>query len=397
MAFAAAAEIAGQFLTLCEASRVSIASRQCQRSTLLVGLLRNKLRAMVAAVCTPRRGRACRGRHVWDLHAQRCRGGQLWLHAAARRASAAVVRLLLETYSEGAKAKDVHGFLPLHVAEVRMANSNGGVERMASVDVIAVLLDSYGGGAQEPLQLSLGFGPGRLQQLPLHYALRNHALVEVVRALLDAHREGARVRDDCGQLPLHIAVERNASLDVLRLLLDAHREGARAKGWVGAVLPLHVAAGMKASIEVVQMLLDAYREGARVEEGKFGELPLHRVVGKPRPPPVEGTYGQLPSGAVPPQRVVSETVVVVQALLGAHREGAQAKDVFGRLPLHVAVAARASIEVVQALLDAHREGAQAKDRFGRLPLHVAILRKAPLAVIQALTMATARSWPQALT
>ena len=43
--------------------------------------------------------------------------------------------------------------------------------------------------------------------LPLHYAARFKAPVEVVRALLDAYPQGAETMNNEGRLPLHLAAE----------------------------------------------------------------------------------------------------------------------------------------------------------------------------------------------
>ena len=53
------------------------------------------------------------------------------------------------------------------------------------------------------------------------------APVEVVRALLDAHPQGAQRMNNNRDLPLHEAAHYKAPLEVVRALLDAHPQGAQ--------------------------------------------------------------------------------------------------------------------------------------------------------------------------
>ena len=96
-------------------------------------------------------------------------------------------------------------------------------------------------------QLIRGIPGGRLAlrgargRLPLHWAVMKQASAEVVTALLDAHPEGAKVKDHPeGRLPLHWAAEKKASAAVVTALLDAHRDGAKVRDRLDR-LPLHLA------------------------------------------------------------------------------------------------------------------------------------------------------------
>ena len=61
--------------------------------------------------------------------------------------------------------------------------------------------------------------------LPLHLAASEEATVEVVRALLEAHPDGAKEREDkYGDLPLHWAASEEATVVVAQELLEAQQE-----------------------------------------------------------------------------------------------------------------------------------------------------------------------------
>jgi len=196
--------------------------------------------------------------------------------------------------------------------------------------------------------------------LPLHYASRYSVDVpiQILQALLDAHRAGAESRDANGCLPLHLAM-RESSAEVVHALLEAYRPGAEAKtsnGW----LPIHHAMNPSGSVEVARLLLDAYPAGAEAET-QGGRLPLHIAVQNQAP-------GQ-----------------VVQLLLDVHPAAAQMPDSNGLLPLHAAASFGASAAVVQALLAAHPAGATTKiASSGWLPLHSAVNSWAPFSIVRLL-------------
>lgn len=110
--------------------------------------------------------------------------------------------------------------------------------------------------------------------LPLHVAASFNAPLKVINALLTAHWDGVKVKQQgCDWLPLHCAVARQASLEVVNVLLAAFKPGAAEADWNGR-LPLHFAAETLAAPEVVTALLDAHRDGAATLD-KYDSLPLH--------------------------------------------------------------------------------------------------------------------------
>eukprot|EP00964_Phaeocystis_antarctica_P077041 scaffold47726_cov53-Phaeocystis_antarctica.AAC.4 len=161
----------------------------------------------------------------------------------------------------------------------------------------------------------------------LSEALRNEASDAVVLALLAAHPEGAKEKDENGNLPLHFAVAYEASEAVVQALLAAHPEGAKEKNTYGS-LPLHRAVEEQASDAVVLALLAAHPEGAKEKSDQTSSLPLHAAV------------------------AVEASDAVVLALLEVYPLASLRKDGSGRLPLDIALESGAARELLAALAQA---------------------------------------------
>jgi len=78
------------------------------------------------------------------------------------------------------------------------------------------------------------------------------------------------------------------------------------------------------------------------------------------------------------------TLQVIEALLAAYSDGAESKDEYGRLPLHVALKGRASYDVLKSLLQSYPEAAKVKNKDSQLPIHYAAEYDSPLPFIKEL-------------
>jgi len=223
--------------------------------------------------------------------------------------------------------------LPLHAA----------IEAQASYGVIKLLLNAY----PEAARVQDAF-----LKLPLHLALKSKNNFSIIKILLEVYPEGVKVEDNIGSLPLHYAVW--SSFDVVKLLLDTYPEGVKVRGKEGN-LPLHNAARYYNAYDVVKLLLDAYPKGVKVRDKK-GNLPLHN----------------------------SDAYDVVKLLLDAYPEGVEVRDKDGNLPLHNAARYSYAYDVVKLLLDAYPEGVEVRDKDGNLPLRMAIWSDANFNVIKLL-------------
>ncbi len=109
--------------------------------------------------------------------------------------------------------------------------------------------------------------------LPIHSACARQPPAAVVSALLEAYPDGARCVDDQGMFALHYACGNQAPREVVRLLLMAYPEAAKMKDPRG-MLPIHyIACWGPSSISVVDMVLVAHRDVAEARD-EDGNTPI---------------------------------------------------------------------------------------------------------------------------
>ena len=122
--------------------------------------------------------------------------------------------------------------------------------------------------ASKPTTINFACGTS-CRALPIHGALlasRSGQYVpqHVLHALVSANPDGLRTKDSLGRLPLAYAARYGASLQVLAYLLEEYPQGACVTSDDGA-LPLMLACLHGDSIEKVILLLEAYPEAASNE------------------------------------------------------------------------------------------------------------------------------------
>jgi len=186
---------------------------------------------------------------------------------------------------------------------------------------------------------------GNLRFLPIHKACVLAPPESVIDALLDAHPEGARSKDQDGWIALHCACFYGSSEEVVRALLRVYPKGAQCLDDEGR-LAVHYSCLKAASDPVVMALLSAFPKGAMTRDNEQ-RLPLAHACSK---------------GA---------SEAVISALLKVAPKAAQARDSQGRLPLHHATRKAASVGVVRALLRVYPRAAQTPDDTQKLPIHYA--------------------------
>jgi len=199
-----------------------------------------------------------------------------------------VVGSLLESYIEGAKARDQDGWLPLHCA----------CFYGASEAVIRTLLVAHPKGAQSKDD------DGRL---PLHYACLKGASQGIVDTLLENFPKGAMSKDDEGRLAIHHACSKGSSEGVIDALLKATPKAAQSKDDQGR-LSLHHACRKNASERVIRTLLRVYPRAVQVKDDQ-DKLAIHYACS---------------NGASP---------TVINTLLTTYPESINVKNGFGYTPL----------------------------------------------------------------
>jgi ankyrin repeat protein len=189
------------------------------------------------------------------------------------------------------------------------------------------------------------------ESLPLHYACRYGAPLEVIQYLVDQWPEALKIADEYGWLPLHVACAYKAPVAVIQFLVEQCPEALMTINQVGD-LPLHLACRSeirsKTSLDVVQYLAEQWPDAIRTADNK-GRLPLHYMC-------ANKTEAQLE---------------VIRYLVEQWPEAVKATLVEGHLPLHLACDVNASLDVVQYLVEKWPESLKKADFDGKTPLDYA--------------------------
>jgi len=102
--------------------------------------------------------------------------------------------------------------------------------------------------------------------LPIHSACARQPPAAVILALINAYPDGVKCMDDQGMYPLHYACGNQASRDVVRQLLMTYPQAAKKRDPRG-MLPIHyLTCWGPSSISVVDMVLVANREVANAQD-----------------------------------------------------------------------------------------------------------------------------------
>lgn len=229
--------------------------------------------------------------------------------------------------------------------------------------------------------------------LPVHLACRNGASKGVVLTLLNAFPESIRVRDRKGRIPIELVESSNSQNKEAVMLAMRRFQQELEKGFNGSLrspslLPGNSYAQAGGSNEVdyehrtilFRLILKKDWAAATARANSFPDEANTWIVTK-------GFNGNLRFLPLHKACVLSPPDSLIETLIAANPEGAQAKDQDGWTPLHCACFYGAPEGVVNALLVANPKGAQSKDDEGRLPLHYAALKNAPQGVVDSLLTA----------
>jgi len=151
-----------------------------------------------------------------------------------------IVSLLLSSWTDASKEKDIYSKTPLH-----SACDNG-----ASLELVSLLLKSWPGALKEKTT----FGA-----TPLHLACRRRACLELVSLILGSWGDAVKEKDSFGATPLHLACENGASLEVVSLILANWPGASKEKNHFGE-LPINKACKNKAPFQIILLLLDKWLE-----------------------------------------------------------------------------------------------------------------------------------------
>lgn len=319
--------------------------------------------------------------------------GTLALHwACLKDAPLEVVYMILEKNIEAVNFKDENDMLPLHYLCA---------SKYAQLDVAEQLLlwfpDSVlvrDGSGRTPLLHALGahqdmdwwparnvtkddvalisrlaqLSPASLNQLwegrlPLHFACKNKAPVEILEILLRHYPEALHKRDSDGMLPIHASCKSGSPLSSIKMLLDQYPLSASVQDSYG-MLPLHYACESE-SCDTIKLLVERY-PAAQMVSCKAGRCPTSYL----RPTSHARSF-LLPVHCALESKTSPETIC---AIIHSNQDFVRQKDGKEMLPIHVACEMRAHPSIIRALLSSYPESIRIKHQ-KLLPIAIACQRR----------------------
>ena len=296
--------------------------------------------------------------------------GFLPLHIAVKsigKIQKTVVWKLIDVYPPAIQEMSVDGSLPLHVAVAHCsAISNiGKIEESkmidASMDLLSLLLHNYPDGISAANIFSY---------LPLHIAIINHVPMTILEMILSHFPSGAEQRVKYGDSALHLSISAKSSLDVIRLIYDTYPQAVEMMNAYGN-LPLHYALLHRCKVEIIQYLLIVSTNALTISHPATSTTEKNLWTMK-----AKNVYGNVPLHIALIQQA---PLIVVQAILLLHVEVAAIKNNQGLLPIHVALTtANTSHDIIHTLISTYPQGCmirlgQNDELYENLPLHAYLL------------------------
>jgi ankyrin repeat protein len=191
---------------------------------------------------------------------------------------------------------------------------------------------------------------------PLHISCHSQGKGRelIVSHLVRLNMNAVHETNIAGRIPLHLACETDdwSAVAVVRTLLSAYKDGARLIDEESGMIPLHFAAASSCA-RVVRMLLEAYPEGALMNVDYFGTA-MHQT-----------------------SCLTKDRRKVIHAL---HKENPMAVQTASMgnnwLPLHT-TADLGNLESMMEIYHLYPDAVKAKDYDGNLPLHILMTDKDP--------------------
>jgi ankyrin repeat protein len=111
--------------------------------------------------------------------------------------------------------------------------------------------------------------------LPIHYAMRCNASVDIVQHMMGQHPGQAQMTDIHGETPLHAACKHRCPLEIVKIFVN-YNPGLKQIRDIQGCTPLHAACSGGASLDVINYLTDGDSDGLTMLDDK-GELALHKA------------------------------------------------------------------------------------------------------------------------
>lgn len=305
------------------------------------------------------------------LHARETKDGMQPLHIAATRLdSLPLVPVLLEGCKDNeisiAAEKDASGNLPLYLAS--------GFVCEGQEAAISVLLRTYPEGAATRAWDRGGLANTNVKcdgcgvLIPVgrrRYSSRLISDIDLCQSCFTGTKEITWDREEMelvkyGDLPLHRALASGAPVAVVRLLLDAYPDAAKLQNHEGC-LPLQIAARRSKVLLIFEMILQCSDSDAVSASDHSGNLPLHSAVCRSEP-----------------------VLGIVKLLLRSCPDTVLVANLAGQTPLQAAVAACAPAPVVHELLSAQALKLDADAHRQLVPAHGLVVQQQYLEIVSEL-------------
>ena len=297
--------------------------------------------------------------------------GNLPFHTAIEQgAEIKIIEELLQLYPDGAKLLNKDDDIPLgsilKMAKSFAATSNEGtLENETLSDEENPMLKKLENLVCKILDISPSAATvvDRAGWTQLHHAAKNMVPSSIIKALLVAYPEAAKVRDVDGDLPLQkaAAASEKISLDSFNAILEAYPEAAKEADNYGQ-LPLHRACMNKTSLFVCEALIKVFPGALETASNHTANMPLHDAL----------------------EHHASQDVSI--ALLDAHLPATKHANKRNLLPLSSVMVNGSDTDVLlfEKILKAYPEGAKHKSTDGSVPLHEAMYKKLPFRITELL-------------
>lgn len=317
--------------------------------------------------------------------------GNLPLHIAlSNKLPNDIITTILRANPNAAQDADKDGILPLHYVAVH------GID----IDLLSVLINAYPFGTQiknkdghlpldtvienkkfEMIRALVVAYPDSIQNYKkdgdpiLHHLLRNEAKADAILAVIEYFPAAAKITDGREILPLHIAIADNPVKEIISTLLSQYPEAAsvRSKRILLRELPLHYILKQMASKAKDPDMLDNFQSlikhcpEAVKENFVDGSSPVNFVL--------KNEKNEL------------QAVTILTSLLKAYPDGARQEDQDGELPLHCAISSSRDLSMIKLLLEAFPDAVRRKLKNKEdYPLHVLLRKKFSRDVIVAVLL-----------
>ena len=217
----------------------------------------------------------------------------------------------------------------------------------------------------------------------LVFEIERHDFQKAARTVVH-DRSKAKVASVEGFLPLHLAVYNRAMYELLDVLIDAMPSALKTRDPKG-MLPIHIASrDNTVLITIIQLLIRWWPESLE-EKDPDGDIPVQMSIRWHLPKEVTNYYLEVNPDTLDCQDIEGNTLLhlslrydshidLFYGLLRACPEAVRIKNHRGDLPLHRACLFSADLDMIKSLVELYPESLKMTDDQKNLPVHLYYMR-----------------------